>query len=293
MKMKILFLGLVLSLFTVSCSKDKNDDGTMTADEAVVNSSIDSENDDVSNVVEDQFDTTLANPSGRMVQASALLPQCAVVTRTPALGTPLTAGMVVTKTIDFGTTGCPMPNGNSLRGQIIMSYTFQPSPTAPQTINVSFNNFYHNLTRIDGIKTLTRSLTGTAPNVHPIVNIVMNIQVTRPNGNVITRTGTRTREFIAGFGTPLIIWDNEFKITGSWTTTHPNNNVQTANITTPVIVKFSCANTTTTPRPSIMAEGIIAYARGTHNATLDFGNGACDNLAVFTLDGVAHTITIN
>lgn len=295
MKTKILFLGLVLSLLTISCSKDKNDDGTITADEISTNAKLDAANDDVSNVVEDQFDATVSDPSGRsMSSVSALLPVCAQVTRVPAIGTPLTAGTTVTKTINFGS-GCTMPNGNVLSGSIVMTYVYQPGVT-PQTINVSYNNFHHNNFLIGGTKTLTRTMTtatATSPS-HPIVSININLTATNTlNGNVHTRTGTRVREFVEGFYTPLNIWDNVFKITGNWTTTHPNGNSQTSTISTPVMVKFSCANTIAVPRPSIMAEGIITTVRNSHTATLDFGNGACDNTAIFTLDGVAHTITIN
>jgi hypothetical protein len=283
---------------TISCSKDKDDSATITAEDAITSSKLDVANDDITNTVEDQFDATTANlTTGRLAApVSNFLPTCVQIVRTPAFGTLITPGTTVTKTITF-TPGCTLPNGSSVSGSIVMSFVYQPlTATSSQTINISFVNFQHNNFAITGTKTLTRTMTAATvtSTPHPIVSISMNITATNTtNGNVHTRTGTRVREFVEGFYTPLNIYDNVFKITGNWTTTHPNGNVQTANITAPVFVKFSCANSTATPRPSVLSQGIISFVRGTHTATLDFGNGDCDNSAVFTLDGVARTITIN
>jgi hypothetical protein len=286
MKTKFLFLGLALSLMIFSCTK--KDDAVkdeFTADEAGINAKIDGMNDDVSTIVEDQFQLTLDNTSGKSPQnAESPLPACATVTRVPALGTPITVGQLVTKTIDFGTTGCPMPNGNVLKGKIIITFTFQPNALS-HTVTYTFENFYHNLRKIDGTKTFTRTMTAasatTAP--HPIVTMLMDMTVTFPDGRVFTRVGTRSREFVEGFATPLILSDNVYKVTGNWTTTFPNTTIQTSTITTPLIVKLSCNH---------IVQGVITFVRNASTATLDYGTGACDNIAVFTINGVAYTITL-
>ena len=60
MKTKFLFLGLLMALVTVSCSKDKEDqlNNAITAEEAIINAKIDSASDDVLDIVEDQFNAT-------------------------------------------------------------------------------------------------------------------------------------------------------------------------------------------------------------------------------------------
>lgn len=291
MKTKILFLGMILSLLTVSCNRDKDDDATISSEDASISAKLDAEIDDVSEIGEDltmnsTYGAVLGRTSSPM--ANSLWFPCNGISTTAT-----TVGGVTTytRTADYGTTGCIMPNGNVLRGKIIA--TFVAPQTGPsRTYTITFDGFQHNDFLIAGTKTLTRTML-TTPTVHPSVSININISATNTlNGNVHTRTGTRVREFVQGYLTPLDIFDNVFKITGSWTTTHPNSNTQTANITTPVMVKFSCANIIAIPRPSIMAEGVIAFARGTHTATLDFGNGSCDNTAIFTINGVAHTISI-
>jgi hypothetical protein len=291
MKTKIVFLGLLLALFTISCNKDK-DNNDFTADEAGVNAKIDLANDDVSDIIEGQFNATMENTtSGKTTELAAAtnLPTCATITRVPTFGTAPTVGQTVTKTIDFGTTGCAMPNGNVLKGQIIMSFVYNPTATS-HTINYQFVNFYHNAIKFDGNKTFTRTMsvaTATSPS-HPIVVMNMQMTVTFPDGRVFERVGTRTREIIEGYGTPLVLADNVYKVTGSWTTTFPNTTVQTSTITTPLLVKMSCIAV----NKPLLVKGVITFERNGNIATLDYGNGDCDNLAIFTINGTQYTIVI-
>lgn len=280
-----------MALFTISCNKDK-DNNDFTADEAGVNAKIDLANDDVSDIIEGQFNATMENTtSGKTTELAAAtnLPTCAIITRIPTFGTAPTVGQTVTKTIDFGTTGCAMPNGNVLKGQIIMSFVYNPTATS-HTINYQFVNFYHNAIKFDGNKTFTRTMsvaTATSQS-HPIVVMNMQMTVTFPDGRVFERVGTRTREIIEGYGTPLVLADNVYKVTGSWTTTFPNTTVQTSTITTPLLVKMSCIAV----NKPLLVKGVITFERNGNIATLDYGNGDCDNLAIFTINGTQYTIVI-
>lgn len=295
MKTTKILLAVALSLAIFSCSKkDNNDEVNFSADEAAVNAKIDVANDDVSDIVEGQFDATSADPaSGKSVENAAApapnLPSCVMMTRVPAVGTPITVGTLVTKTVDFGTAGCPMPNGNILKGKIIISFTFNPNAPS-HVINYQFDNFYHNAIKFDGNKTFTRTMTAdTATSAsHPIVVMTMDMSATFPDGRVFTRVGTRTREIIEGYNTPLVFLDNVYRITGNWTTTRPNATAQTSTITTPLRVRMSCVSAN---KPLIVA-GVISFERNNQTATLDYGNGDCDNTAVFTFNGVSYTILI-
>jgi hypothetical protein len=193
MKTKILGLLVVCGLSLLSCQKE---DLGSTADEAKVNAKIDLANDDVSDLVENAYDATAADASGRGMESASSqsnLPACATVTRNPAFGTPVQVGQTVTKTIDFGTVGCPMANGNVLRGQIIVSFVYQPT-AASQSINYEFVNFYHNNIKIVGNKNFTRTFVQGLP----VVVMNMELTATFPDGRVFTRIGSRTREIIEG-----------------------------------------------------------------------------------------------
>ncbi|EKT4498302.1 hypothetical protein RYR30_000667 [Flavobacterium psychrophilum] len=291
MKSEILLFGLFLALITIGCSKDKEttDDSTVTAEEAGINAKVDTQNNDVHNIVENQYDNIDSNTLSYKNAASQenYFSPCAIITRVPDFGVVLTIGQTVTKTIDFGTIGCTMSNGNILKGKIILSFVYNPN--APiQTINCSFDNFYHNLRKIEGTKTFTRTMsmaTAASPS-HPIWVMHMNLTIILPDGRIITRVGTRTSEIIAGYNTPN--WtDNVYSVTGNWTTTFPNTVTQTSTITSPIIIKLAC-----TPTNSALSKGVISFVRNSHIATLDYGNGDCDNLAVFTINGVSHTIAL-
>ncbi len=285
-------LGMILSLLSVSCSKEKDEDSTrinFTADEAFINSKIDFANDDVNKVTEEQLNINDGIAGKNVTASNALfLPACATVTRVPAIGTLPVVGSTVVKTIDFGTIGCPMPNGNVLRGKIILTFLFEPTATT-HVINCTFENFYHNLRKIEGTKTFTRTMTAQTPAFasHPVWSMNMNLVITLPDGRVLNRVGTRTSEIIAGYATPLDWTDNVYSVTGNWTTTFPNTNFQTSTITNPLIVKFACV-----PNNSPISQGIISFVRNSQTATLDYGNGTCDNQAIFTINGISYPITL-
>jgi hypothetical protein len=51
----------------------------------------------------------------------------------------------------------------------------------------------------------------------------------------------------------------------------------------PLIKKFTCR---------WIVKGTKRITRNNHLGILDYGNGDCDNQAVLTINGVAHTITL-
>lgn len=289
-KVTQLFLGLALAVSVIGCNKeDDSNDAAFTAEEATVNAKIDMANDDVSNIIEEEEANTYANAtSGKTTENNVAFSTCATVTRVPAFGTAVTPGTLVTKTIDFGTTGCMLNNGNFVKGKIIISFTFQPTATS-HTINYTFDNFYHNGIKYVGNKTFTRVIVPATATVaaHPKVTMNMDITATFPNGNVYHRIGQRVREIVDGIGTPA--WsDNVYQVTGSWTTTYPNTSIQTSTITTPLLVKMGCVAVN---KPLIVS-GVITFVRNGNSATLDYGNGNCDNTAVFTINGNSYNIVI-
>jgi hypothetical protein len=179
-----------------------------------------------------------------------------------------------------------LSNGNFVKGKIIISFTYNPSATS-HTITYTFDDFYHNGIKFVGNKTFTKVMSTTSPS-HPIVTMNMDITATFPNGSVYVRVGQRIREIVEGFDTPGSWTDNVYQVTGSWTTTFPNTNIQTSTITTPLKVKLSCIAV----NKPLIVEGVITFVRNGNTATLDYGNGTCDNTAVFTFNGNAYTIII-
>ena len=128
---KFLFPIIVLVAFT-ACEKDtETTPETLTSDDALVNAKIDMASDDISNIADQLFDNNEGTPvSYRGIHNdNSMFSHCATITRVPAFGTVITPGTQVTKTIDFGTTGCQLNNGNIVKGKIIISFVFQPIRT--------------------------------------------------------------------------------------------------------------------------------------------------------------------
>lgn len=283
MKTTKFILALAFVFLTFSCNKEDNNGSTISSNEVAMNAKMDIANDDVSKIVEDQL-TTSDGISGKLVPATSLfLPDCATVTRVPDFGTVITPATLITKTIDFGTTGCALPNGNVLKGIIVITFTYQPDATS-HTVTYTFNNFFHNAIEFDGTKTFTRVMATSAanPNIHPIVTMNMDMTATFPGGEVVTRVGTRVREIIEGYSTAIWL-DNIYEVTGSWVTTFPSGSVQTSTITTPLRIRMNCPN---------IVRGIITIVRNSNTATLDYGVGECDNIALLTLNGTTTTIIL-
>lgn len=272
MKIKNLVLGLTLSMFILSCSKDDSSSSELI--DAKVSTRIDVATEDVAKIVEDQY-ALQANPgAGKNALETQALPPCATVTVV------LTA-TTWTRTVVFD--NCTLPNGNVLDGIIIASGSLN-FDTPSYTISYSFVDFHHNNILIEGNRTVVRTQqsTATLATIHPVTTMSIDMTVTFPNGNVYHRVGNRVREMIEGFGTPMIWADNVFSISGSWTTTFPAG-TQTSTITTPLRVEADC--------PHIVS-GVVTIVRNDNTATLDYGNGDCDNQAALTVNGNTTIITL-
>ena len=96
--------------------------------------------------------------------------------------------------------------------------------------------------------------------------------MTFEDGTVASRKGTKTREWIEG--TLNSNWaDHVFLISGSWETNFANGNTHSTNITTPLRREASCR---------FLVSGVLDLVRTNYTGTLNYGDGMCDNLALFT-----------
>jgi len=285
MKTKFLLFASLLSIaFFIGCSTNESTDvsatsKTITTEDAVANSEIDATVDDISIIAEDQFSVQQGATSKTSGVIKSILPLCATIT------TVLT-GDTYTKTIDFGTDGCTLANGNSVKGKIIISFS-KNFLTPSKTISYILVGFYHNGKLIEGTKTLTHELKSTTllAALHPVTTHSVDVKITFPDGKVFTRIGTRVRELVEGFAT-LGNWeDNVFLVWGYNTTTFPNGAKYTFTITTPLRIALSCKM----PFP---VKGVVEITKNDGKATLDYGNGDCDKLANITVNGVTKEIVL-
>lgn len=284
MKRKFLLIGTCIILtFFLSCNSDeKTDGGTTTAisnDEIITNSKIDASIEDVTNIADDQF-TAQQNinnkPDGTIKN---FLPSCATVTTVLTNNT-------WTKTVDFGVEGCTLENGNSVKGKMIISFSNDFSAST-QTISYTFEGFYHNGKKLQGSKSIvrTKKATDLQSQVHPVLTASIDLTITFDDGSIYIRKGTLIKETIAGYDTWFNWEDNVNVVTGSSTTTFPNGDTFSAEITTPLEFYATC-------RKPFALKGILSITKNGAIAIVDYGNGDCNTLVNVTKDGVTTEIDL-
>lgn len=256
---------LAAGLLMAGCSRDRDERlGPDFAEDARTGAQVDVITDDVGNIVEDQYNDQSITGRDAMDFVS-YLPECVTITTNVSSGN-------WQRTVDFGTTGCTLNNGNILRGKIIVNGTTDFAAQS-QTINYSFVDFYHNNRHVEGNRHVVRVLQNSAGN--PQSNINLNMTVTFPSGTVVTRTGNRIRQWISGVDTPLTALDNVYSVTGSWVTNFPNA-TQNTTVTSPLIVKLSCPH---------IVQGTLDITRNNNDIIFDYGTGTCDNQATLAING--------
>jgi hypothetical protein len=295
----LMALTLVLALFTVSCKKEAAVDTPAQQEEfANVTGESDAEAEIIFDNVFDNVagvDTEVgiggtgvfggANYSGGMGQEivsgtnGADSVRCFTVTYTqlnPPARFPLKVVM------DFGT-GCTGRDGRTRKGKIITVYT-GPLFIPGNSTTTTFDGYYVNETKVEGThKVLNKS----TQNQRIFQVVVSGAKLSRPNGNYTQWNSEKTITQLEGLGTPLFPLDDVFKVQGG-----ANGAVKredkffqwSTQIKEPLIKRFVCR---------WIVKGVVTMRKSNAPvADLNYGDGACDNKAVITINGVSREITL-
>lgn len=261
--LKLLTFFFVSAIVFVSCNNDTVDvSEPISADEAIALAEVDDVSDEINNIIDDFFveNEDGVKSSDTESKTEDLLP---CVTKTIEL-----INTTKTITLDFGE-GCELPNGNVLRGKIIMSYATD-SDVHSLTITHTYENFYFNDISIEGGNTIIRVREND--NGNPQSTITFNTTLNWPDGVFASREGTKTREWIEGYDTRTF-GDNVFLITGNWKATFKDGTELSANVLEPLTREMACR---------FIISGVLEMQKGDSAGVLDFGDGSCDNVATFT-----------
>ena len=260
--LKLLTFFFVSAIVLVSCNNDTVDvSEPISADEAIALAEVDDVSDEINNIIDDFFveNEDGVKSSDTESKTEDLLP---CVTKTIEL-----INTTKTITLDFGE-GCELPNGNVLRGKIIMSYATD-SDVHSLTITHTYENFYFNDISIEGGNTIIRVREND--NGNPQSTITFNTTLNWPDGVFASREGTKTREWIEGYDTRTF-GDNVFLITGNWKATFKDGTELSANVLEPLTREMACR---------FIISGVLEMQKGDSAGVLDFGDGSCDNVATF------------
>ncbi len=306
--MKLIFsparlVAIVFLSFIVfgSCKKETSADTTQEEFASEASSEADAESDDIFNEV---FDNVLGVNAdvgfggtgvfGRMSQGTdvagtARLTACPNVTITRINNMDSFPVKIV---MDFGT-GCTSRDGRTRSGKIIAIYTnrlFVPGAKATTT----FEDYMVDSIKVQGTLTITNEgeVISAICTRHKWKVVVENAKLSKPNGNYTEWNSTKTIAQVEGTCTPFNHFDDIYKIEGSARGKVKRGDLLIAwnsEITEPLIKKFICR---------WLVKGAIRVARlnltnsSPWVATINYGNGDCDNKAVVTINGVPHNITL-
>lgn len=294
---KLASFTILLSLLVIiSCSKEKSSSGTDQQEEQVaqVSAEADAEAESTYSELFDDVmgvnnDVGVAGSGVSFGRTDTLTPvaRCFTLTITHPNGTPFPAVV----TFDFGSVGCPGPDGRVRRGKVITEYTNRLT-FAGAIATTHFENYYVNDIHVEGVHKITNTSETNIPRRYKIQ--IIGGKLTKPNGNYIEWNSTRVITQIDGLGTPDYFRDDVFKVEGSASGVTRRDNLVVrweSTITEPLIRRFTCRwivkGRVKTVRVNLPNPGTSPWV-----GILDFGIGNCDNQATLTINGVTRQITL-
>lgn len=272
-----LIIGLLL-LTIVSCSNESSNQEDFTSTEVISSAELQFSDEtemiseEIMSIAEDVYAVDEISSTSKGDYQSDYLPECVIINK------------VLTEnskeiTLDFGE-GCELPTGNILSGIVYLHYA-KDMEVAAKAIELTLDNFAFNGVTVEGSANIERVRSNENGNPQGTVNATF--EATWPNGQTASFVGTRTREWIEGFGTGF--WgDNVFLITGKRTYTSRAGNEFVKEVTSPLRRELSCR---------FIVSGVLEISRLGNTVSLDFGEGSCDAKGTFTYpDGTAEEVTL-
>jgi len=172
---------------------------------------------------------------------------------------------------DYGT-GIETKHGKVIKGKVVIVIS-GPRKVDGSTRTITYTNCEIDSIGINGTCTETFNGDNLATRM---ITVDSNVDFTLPDGTVLTREGINVRKWLQGLDTPMERDDDMIQITG------------TINITSSASDKY--ARVISSDNPLIRlgdcqhpVQGTVTfYKNDAEIASLDYGDGTCDNLAELT-----------
>lgn len=267
---------LILSIFTLTvynCSSDDSKDDTglsqQETSEITYNSKMDQNEAALADLIIGIYETTSAQDVGRVSSTTNNIPDCSTFVIS---GSSTYREVAIT----FGN-NCDY-NGYSVAGKLVISYN-RDAAAQQITINYSLVDFFIDENEVIGNSSILFKRSNG--NGNPQFTHNLNIEVHWKNGMTSSRSGQKVREQIEGSGT-LDYTDNVYLVTGYWTSTFVNGNTHNYEVIDALRREGDCF---------YFVSGTVKVERTFFEGIFDFGDGSCDNKAIFTFDN-GRTINI-
>ncbi len=272
MKLKNIIIGVALfftaTICTISCVRERDTDTDIAEDnqlgEFIYN--------DALTIMDDASEKN----TGETLSNYKTTSNCAVVTKTNVSGT-------TTIVVDFGAVNCLCTDGRNRRGKILLTHTGSYKDIG-SVHEITFDNYFVNDNKVLGTKKITNMGKNTSNQTY--FTLVTTGQVVKANSaGTVSWNANRTRNMIAGEGTAQ--WgDDVYEITGKGTGINSNGINYATNITKPLIrnMPLVCR---------FITQGTIEMQpQGKALRIIDYGTGACDNMATVTINNKVFNITL-
>ena len=279
-KLKWSALLLSVLLITGACNEEGDpviDDTTL--DEITSEAMVEFAMEDAENIALDNMDALLSGGNSSAADFNGRFnpyggrTDCATVTRDE---------VAQTITIDFGD-GCSNGDGIERSGIIHISYTDRRNEPGA-VITTTFDNFQVNGNQIEGTRTLT-NISDDTPNQRAFQVTVEGGQITFEDGTSRTFESSKVRTHAIEESS------NELTVTVEGTQSGVNREgiSYSMSITEPLTYTNSCRQVGV----RVAVSGTREITRDGETTTIDYGDGACDNLATVTRpDGIVEEVTI-
>lgn len=144
---------------------------------------------------------------------------------------------------------------------------------------ITFDNYYVNDIKVEGKQTVQNiSTEGSFGYSYTIAEG----KLTYPNGHVVTYSGNRNLKQKEGGNTPWVITDDIYELTG-------NASLKDSGVIATVAIKSGLIRKIVCP---YVGKGVVELTVNSFKASLDYGNGDCDNKAVLTVGDKTKEITL-
>ena len=184
-------------------------------------------------------------------------------------------------TLDYGDSNVLCDDYVYRRGKIVVTWTGKYKDIGT-IITITPVGFYQNDNHIEGTKTVTNL--GRKDNNNLTWKIEVVGKITDIAGAMFSWNSTRYRTWVAGESTKLIRFDDKYQIAGSYSGINRKGVAFNVNILSPLLVEIGCRYHIT--------QGKIEIVDANNSAKkieVDFGNGTCDNIGTYTVNGVTKT----
>ena len=168
-------------------------------------------------------------------------------------------------------------DGKNRRGKIQVKITGNKNIVGSSLVYTAVDYFVNDH-GVSGTKTLT------VVDDHSFRIVVVNGKVTKANGGIISWNTDRTRTMTAGFGTKENPLDDVFEISGTTSGINAAGNPYKFTTLTPIVKARACQ--------WITAGKLKIERAGKLDATIDYGNGTCDDQATVTVGSTTKPITL-